>query len=258
MQCKKEITAKDKTTKLHRLNPFLDERGILRMGGWLEQAALHPHIKHPAILLKASHISTLLIKHYHQQMQHQGRGITMNANGIWVIGCNHAVSSYIHKCVKCRKFRLRPEEQKCLIYPMNAWRQIDPLRIVGWTVLVHSMSRREGENWSVSVCCSLFTFINVLRTFIAVRGNVQQLWSDQGTNFIGAKQEFLEAVKEMNQECLNQLGCEFVMNPPSASHMGGALEKKIRTIQSVLTFILDPWDLTVQLWERTWMKLWQS
>lgn len=83
------------------------------------------------------------------------------------------------------------------------------------------------------------TFINVLRTFIAVRGNVQQLRPDQGTNFIGAKQEFLEAFKEMNQECLNQLGCEFVMNPPSTSHMGGALERIIITIRSVLTFILD-------------------
>lgn len=43
----------------------------------------------------------------------------------------------------------------------------------------------------------------------------------------------------MDQECLKQLGCEFVMNPPSASHMGGAWERQIRTIRSVLTSILD-------------------
>lgn len=55
----------------------------------------------------------------------------------------------------------------------------------------------------------------------------------------GARREFLEAVKEMDQECLKQLGCEFVMNPPSASHMGGAWERQIRTIRSVLTSILD-------------------
>lgn len=30
-------------------------------------------------------------------------------------------------------------------------------------------------------------FINALRTFIAVCGNMQQLRSDQGTNFLGAK-----------------------------------------------------------------------
>lgn len=82
-------------------------------------------------------------------------------------------------------------------------------------------------------------FINALRTFIAIRGNVRQLRSDQGTNFIGARREFLEALKERNQECLKQLGCEFVLNPPSASHMGGVWERQIRTIRSVLTSILD-------------------
>ncbi len=43
----------------------------------------------------------------------------------------------------------------------------------------------------------------------------------------------------MDQECLKQLGCEFVMNPPSASHMGGVWERQIRTIRSVLTSILN-------------------
>lgn len=82
-------------------------------------------------------------------------------------------------------------------------------------------------------------FLNSLRAFIALRGNVRQLQSDQGTNFVGARREFLEAVKEMDQECLKQLGCEFVMNPPSASHMGGVWERQIRTIRGVLTSILD-------------------
>ena len=82
-------------------------------------------------------------------------------------------------------------------------------------------------------------FINALRALIALRGNVRQLHSDQGTNFVGARREFLEAVKEMDQECLKQLGCEFVMTPTSASHMGGAWERQIRTIRSVLTSSLD-------------------
>lgn len=62
---------------------------------------------------------------------------------------------------------------------------------------------------------------------LQVRGNVRQLRLDQGTNFIGAKREFLEAVKEIDQECLKQQGCEFVMKLPSASHMGGAWERQI-------------------------------
>lgn len=82
-------------------------------------------------------------------------------------------------------------------------------------------------------------FINALRAFIAIRGNVRQLRSDQGTNFIGARREFAELMKGMNGERVKALGCEFLMNPPAASHMGGVWERQIRTIRSVLTAILD-------------------
>ncbi|KAJ8380265.1 hypothetical protein SKAU_G00010430 [Synaphobranchus kaupii] len=104
LKLKKEV-AKTKESKLQKLSPFLDEEGILRVGGRLCQAALHPHVKHPAILPKNSHISALLIKHQHEKAQHQGRGITTNAlraNGWWILGCSSAVSSYIFKFVKCR------------------------------------------------------------------------------------------------------------------------------------------------------------
>ncbi len=63
---------------------------------------------------------------------------------------------------------------------------------------------------------------------IAIRGCVCQLRSDQGTDFVGARQEFAEALKEMNPEYLKEFGCEFIMNTPSASHTGGIWERQIR------------------------------
>lgn len=59
-------------TELHRLKPFLDEHGILRVGRRLVHAALHPRVKHPAVLPWDSHVSTLLIIYYHEQVHHQG------------------------------------------------------------------------------------------------------------------------------------------------------------------------------------------
>ncbi|XP_026093247.1 uncharacterized protein LOC113065926 [Carassius auratus] len=43
----------------------------------------------------------------------------------------------------------------------------------------------------------------------------------------------------MDQEELKDLGCEFVMNSPASSHMGGVWERQIRTIRSVLASILQ-------------------
>ncbi|KAJ8342594.1 hypothetical protein SKAU_G00325220 [Synaphobranchus kaupii] len=217
LQYKREITTKDKASRLHRLNPFLDEQGILRVGGRLEHAALHPYIKHPAVLPKTSHISKLLIKHYHQQVQHQGRGITMNelrSNGIWILGCSHAVSSYIYKCVKCRKFRRCTEEQRMADLPRERMETTPPFTYCGMDCFgpfYVKEGRRELKCYGLLFTClcsravhiellddmTTDAFINALRAFIALRRNVRQL---------GARREFLEAVKEMDQECIKQLG----------------------------------------------------
>lgn len=42
LQSHKETQVKDKANNLHRLNPLLDDQGILRVGGRLTHAALHP------------------------------------------------------------------------------------------------------------------------------------------------------------------------------------------------------------------------
>lgn len=83
------------------------------------------------------------------------------------------------------------------------------------------------------------SLINSLRAFIAIRGTVRQIRCDQGTNFVGTRNKFAEAFKEMDQAKLEKLDCEFLMNTPASSHMGGVWERQIRTIRSVLMSILD-------------------
>lgn len=45
----KEVNS-NQSNKLYKLSPFVDDHDILRVGGRLTQATLHPHVKHPAIL----------------------------------------------------------------------------------------------------------------------------------------------------------------------------------------------------------------
>lgn len=73
------------------------------MGGRLTHVALHPHVKHLAILPRDSYLSSLLIKHYHEKVYHQGRAMTMNefrANELRAYGfsdvarqCHHTFTS---------------------------------------------------------------------------------------------------------------------------------------------------------------------
>ena len=250
---------RNNSTKLHKLNPFMDSHDILRVGGRLTQAALHPHVKHPAILPKGHHVSRLLIKHYHEKIQHQGRGMTINelrSNGIWVLGCSSEVSSLIFNCIKCRKFRKHSQEQKMADLPHERMEATPPFVYSGMDCFgpfYVKDGRKELKRYGLLLTCmcsraihievlddlTTDAFLNALRCFIAIRGNVRQLQSDQGTNFVGARNEFQQLMKGIEQERVKELGCSFVMNSPASSHMGGVWERQIRTVRSVLTSILD-------------------
>lgn len=255
----KEVSPKDKTNKLHKLSPFVDDNGVLRVGGRLTRSSLHPHIKHPAIVPKRSHVSSLLIKHYHEKVQHQGRGITVNemrSNGVWITGCSSAVASHIYKCTTCRRYRRNTQDPKMSDLPEDRMETTPPFTYCGidcFGPFYVKEARKELKKYGLIFTCmcsraihiemlddlTMDAFINALRTFIAIRGNVRQLRCDQGTNFVGAKREFLNAMKDLDHEEMKKYGCEFLMNTPSSSHMGGIWERQIRTIRSVLTAILD-------------------
>lgn len=255
----KDVKPKDKVNKLHKLNPFVDEHGVLRVGGRLTRSVLHPHVKHPAIVPNKSHVSSLLIKHYHEKVHHQGRGITANelrSNGIWITGCSSAVASHIYKCTTCRKYRRNTQDPKMADLPEERMEMTPPFTYCGidcFGPFYVKEARKELKKYGLIFTCmcsraihiemlddlTTDAFINALRIFIAIRGHVRQLRCDQGTNFVGARGEFMNAMKRLNPEQLKEYGCEFIMNFPSSSHMGGVWERQIRTIRSVLTTILD-------------------
>ena len=89
------------------------------------------------------------------------------------------------------------------------------------------------------------SYILALRRFIARRGHVRLLRCDNGTNFVGARNELLSATKEMDatkvKNFLLDHGTHWMhwkFNPPYASHMGGLWERQIRTVRSVLETLL--------------------
>ena len=126
-------------SKLSSLDPFLDEHGLLRVGGRIQKSSFLYGVKHPLIIPKDTHITRLIINHHHEKIHHQGRGMTMNqlrSSGFWIIGCSKAVSSCIFKCVTCRRLRRRTEGQK-----MADSNQHRHSLIVVLIVLDHSLSK---------------------------------------------------------------------------------------------------------------------
>ena len=74
---------------------------------------------------------------------------------------------------------------------------------------------------------------------------MRSITSDNGTNFVGAKNELVKAFNEMDQKKITQfllnLGTDWLVwkrNPPAASHMGGVWERQIRTAITVISSLL--------------------
>ena len=70
------------------------------------------------------------------------------------------------------------------------------------------------------------------------RGCVSHIYSDNGTNFVGADKELRKALEDWNQHriaaCLQQKEIDWHFNTPTASHFGGVWERLIRSVRKVL------------------------
>lgn len=97
----------------------------------------------------------------------------------------------------------------------------------------------------IEVANSLETdaFIQVLRRFIARRGPVKHIRCDNGSNFVGAKNELHKALQEMDHDQIRRRMREeeiqWIFNPPAASHMGGVWERQIRSVRKVLSGLIQ-------------------
>ncbi|XP_038062985.1 uncharacterized protein LOC119733659 [Patiria miniata] len=250
------------SSSLSKLNPTLED-GFIKVGGRLKHAQLDNSEKNPILLPGRNHVSTLLVRHYHEQVKHQGRHFTegaIRASGLWIVGGKRLINSVLHKCVTCKKLRGRMEEQKMADLPPERLGTSPPFTFVGldvfgpWTVVARRTrgDQAQSKRWAVLFTCmstraihievieamDTSSCINALRRFFAIRGPAKQLRSDCGTNFIGACNE-LQLGKEQQQgndvqHYLSEHGCTWEFNPPHSSHMGGAWERMIGVARRIL------------------------
>ena len=100
----------DKTSKISRLDPFLDGDEVIPVGERLEKYFLSNECKHPTLFPKAKNITDLIIKHHHKLTGHSGQGIALNeirSSGYWILDANSTVKNIIYNFVECRRYRGR-------------------------------------------------------------------------------------------------------------------------------------------------------
>lgn len=243
------------SSSLASLDPFLNN-GVLRVGGRLRSANLSDAAKCPIVLPKGQHVTILIIRSVHVRLGHAGRNHVLSAlrERYWVIHGNASVRRVIHQCVKCRRLRSPCEQQQMADLPTCRLDDAHPpffhtgvdffgpflvkerrSTVKRYGVLFTCMSSRAVH---IEVATNLDTdsCVNAIRRFVARRGKVAHLYSDNATNFVSANKALkMDAVHVR----LRSSGINWSFNTPTASHMGGAWERVIRSIRQVLSGLLQ-------------------
>ena len=97
-------------------------------------------------------------------------------------------------------------------------------------------------------------FIAALRRFVARRGFPTLIWSDNGTNFVGANRKLKEMYEFLSQQevgCLltdvcTSLGIEWKFIPKHSPHFGGLWEAAVKSAKTHLRRIVGEVKLTYE------------
>src|SRR5215469_2118078 len=254
IRMKKGLNQKD---VLCKLNPFIDENNLLRVGGRIRNLNVPYDIKHPIILPGKHRVIEAMVLNAHEKLGHLGRHSVVTAlrQRYHIIGINKIVKGKLNNCIICKKINSKPSTQIMSDLPTDRLTgdlpvftnvgldEFGPFLVSRGRGLIKE--KRYGVIFSclssrachIEMLYNLDTdaFINALRRFISRRGNIKRIRSDNGTNFVAAEKELKQAIEDWKL----QQTIDWKFQPPAASHHGGHFERYIRTIRKVLQAIMS-------------------
>ena len=252
-----------KNDHLLPLSPLLDQDDILRVGGRLSYSDFPPDVKNPILLPSRHPITNMIIARHHLSVKHQGRILTLGAlrqAGYHILSGSRVIKRFLADCVICRRIRGKPTEQMMAPLPKKRLETLAPFDHVGidffGPYLVHDGRNTRRSNatkkvWVMLVTClasrachvevvpsmDTSSFELALRRFLALRGKITSIVSDQGSNFKGALNQSMDF--SQFQKVAATHGIQWKLNPPLASNFGGVFERKIGAIKSVFNATLQ-------------------
>lgn len=264
-------------SRLRDLCPFLDENGLLRVGGRLLKADVSKDKKFPLVLPGNCRLSELIIDAVHKRNLHCGpqQLIALLRERFWILRARDVVRKYLHKCVTCRRNSGRTLEQVMGVLPAD---RVTPSRVFsrcgidycGPIQLKVKYGRRSyyEKAWIALFVCfatkavhlelvtslSSEAFIATLKRFVSRRGKPAVIYSDNGTNFTGAQRELKELRDLLKSEKHNDFvtqylsteNIEWKFSPQTASHFGGLWEANIKRVRYHLRRIVGDAKLTFE------------
>ena len=259
------------------LHPIMGKGSFLRVGGRLWLSKYIYHVKHPIILLARDYLTAILFRHYHLLLGHCGPStlLTHAANLYHVVGGRLLARNVCNKCITCKKKAAKASSQLL--------GQLPPARVEPHYVFLHTgmdycgpfkvrqgYTRRPVEievHLAIFICFSTkavhlevvsdektSAFLAALDRFVARRGLPLHLYSDNGPNYNGAKNQLHQFYKFLGSKQTQDAVQAYVFShqitwhnsPQRAPHFGGLWEAAVKSTKHHLRRIVGQERLTFE------------
>lgn len=255
----------EKSSSLYKLNPFLGNSALIRVGGRLSHSLLSYSEQHP-IVLPPHRITELIIAQAHSRTLHGGVQLTLRVlrQQYWIIKARSQVKYYLSQCVRCVRERARTASQLMGELPAVRVQPAPPFNRTGvdyagpFLLLPYvGRGQRPRKNYIALFIClitkavhlelvedySSKAFLDAFRRFASRRGLPALMLSDNGTNFHGAERDLTHAFKALAKDsalaaelALDRVQWRFI--PPASPHFGGIWEVHVKSIKHHLRRVI--------------------
>ena len=266
------------SSRLKALRPFIDTKGLLRVGGRQEMSqGISYEVQHPLILHGKHPLACLIIHTEHVHLLHAGPTL-LSASLITryhIVKGHMIIRSVYRQCIVCRRHSVKPKPQmmgqlsieRVTPGPVFDKTGVDyagpiltklghtrkPIIVKSYICVFVSLTVK-AVHLEVVPDLTTEAFIACLRRFIARRGKPSLIWSDNGSNFIGAARETKRLIQFLNLKANQESISDFLSSqmidwkfiPQRAPHFGGLWEAAVKSMKKHLRKVTGEVRLTFE------------
>lgn len=248
----------------------------MRVSGRIKNAQLDEDTINPIILPRDNHFTLLVIAESHKKTLHGGPTLVLNhlRTAYWVVSAKDQVKRYVRNCVTCKRYSVAAQTQLMGLLPSS---RVTPARVFKHSgvdfagpISIRTSKGRGHQSYKGYICLfvcmvtkaihlevvsdlSAQGFIAGFTRFVGRRGFISDIWSDNGTNFVGASKELrhLVAAEQSSvavdiKEWLGNNGTTWHFIPPHAPNFGGLWEAGVKSTKFHLKRVIGNSTLTFE------------
>ncbi|UYV65022.1 hypothetical protein LAZ67_3002850, partial [Cordylochernes scorpioides] len=211
--------------------------GILRVKTKLIYSSDEFGFRLPVLLHGTHPLIEQMICDSHVENCHAGVQFLMNKlrGKYWIVKARQTIKKIVRRCVTCRRFSAKPVVVEDAPLPATRVHNAKVFEVVGIDLAGPLYLKDQTKTWVVLFTCAVYRcvhlelvislstedFLMALERFIKRRGRPSTIFSDNGTNFVGANNFFkqIDWERVSNDGKVKRIEWKFI--PPTAAWWGG-------------------------------------